>query len=197
MSTEISIDHPRILEEAERVVIRQGHPAVNMRELARRVGVTATALYHYFDSREEILRQVRLRAAERLNRRIRAIDPAPDPMDVLHRLGREYLAFAEEQPNLYRLLFEFPVGGQPLGEGERPVLYFTYDVARSALERLAAAGHPIVEPRYQAMMGWIMLHGFASLMMSGALQPAEGMDREQLKELFLQFYSGGGNRRHD
>jgi hypothetical protein len=42
------------------------------------------------------------------------------------------------------------------------------------------------------MMGWTMLHGFSSLLLSGSLQLAEGMDREELKELFLSFYSGGG-----
>lgn len=182
----------RILEETERFVIQEGHEALTMRALARRVGVTATSMYHYFDSKEDLLRRVKLRAAERLNRRIRSIDPALPPDQVLHRLGEEYLAFAEEQPNLYRLLFESPVG--ELAEGERPVLYFTYDVARAALERLAAAGKEPAEPRYMAMMGWIMLHGFASLLMTGTLQLAEGMDRDTLRTVFLHFYEGGGER---
>jgi AcrR family transcriptional regulator len=179
----------RILEETESFVVREGHEAVTMRALAKRVGVTATTMYHYFDSKEDLLRRVKLRAAEKLNGRIRAIDPALPPHEVLHSLGKEYLAFAEEQPNLYRLLFESPVG--ELAEGDRPVLYFTYDVARSALERMAASGKAYAEPRYMAMMGWIMLHGFASLLMTGTLQLAEGMDRETLRAVFLRFYEGG------
>jgi AcrR family transcriptional regulator len=186
----------RILEEAERIVTASGHESLNMRDLACRVGVSATAIYHYFESKEALLLQIKLAAAEKLNRRIRAIDPQLDPHESLHRLGAEYIEFAEADPNLYRLLFETPIGGSPLGEADQPVLYFTYYAARNDLERMASSKTHDVDPRYGAMMGWIMLHGFSSLLLSGTLQLAEGMDREELKQLFLRFYTGGGTVGH-
>jgi AcrR family transcriptional regulator len=182
----------KLLQEAEQIVIDSGHEALNMRDLARRVGVSATAIYHYFESKEALLLQIKLAAAEKLNRRIRAIDPQLDPHESLHRLGAEYVEFAEEHPNLYRLLFETPVGDTPLGETDQPVLYYTYYAARNALERMAATKRHSIDPRYGAMIGWIKLHGFCSLLMSGTLQLAEGMDREELKALFLRYYTGGG-----
>lgn len=181
----------KILQEAEQVVSHDGHEALNMRSLARRVGVSATAIYHYFENKDALLLQVKLRAAEKLNRRIRAIDPKLDPHESLHRLGVAYIEFAEAHPNLYRLLFETPVGNTPLGETEQPVLYYTYYVARNALERMAAGKEALMDPRYGAMMGWTMLHGFCSLLISGTLQLAEGMKRDELKRLFLRFYTGG------
>ena len=186
----------RILEEAEQIVSDSGHESLNMRDLARRVGVSATAIYHYFESKEALLLKVKLAAAEKLNSRIRAIDPELDPHESLHRLGAEYVEFAEENPNLYRLLFETPIGSTPLGEADQPVLYYTYYAARSALERMAAAKTHLLDPRYGAMIGWITLHGFCSLLMSGTLQLAEGMDREQLKALFLRYYTSGGMADH-
>jgi AcrR family transcriptional regulator len=185
-----------ILQEAEQIVTESGHEALNMRDLARRVGVSATAIYHYFESKEALIRKIKLAAAEKLNSRIRAIDPQLDPHESLHRLGAEYVEFAEEHPNLYRLLFETPIGGTPLGDKDQPVLYYTYYAARNALERMAADEIHAMDPRYGAMMGWIMLHGFSSLLMSGTLQLAEGMDREELKTLFLRFYTGGGTVDH-
>jgi AcrR family transcriptional regulator len=186
----------KILQEAERIVIDSGHEALNMRDLARHVGVSATAIYHYFESKEALLLQVKLAAAEKLNRRIRAIDPQLDPHETLHRLGAEYVEFAEEHPNLYRLLFETPVGNTPLGETDQPVLYYTYYAARNALERMAEAKMHPIDPRYGAMIGWIKLHGFCSLLMSGTLQLAEGMDREELKALFLRYFTGGEMMEH-
>ena len=186
----------KILEEAERIVSDSGHESLNMRDLARRVGVSATAIYHYFESKEALLLQIKLAAAEKLNRRIRAIDPQLGPHETLHRLGAEYIEFAEEHPNLYRLLFETPVGNTPLGETDQPVLYYTYYAARNALERMAEAGMHPIDPRYGAMIGWIELHGFCSLLMSGTLQLAEGMDRAELEELFLRYYTGGGMGGH-
>jgi AcrR family transcriptional regulator len=184
----------RILDAAEHVVTETGHEALNMRDLATRVGVTATAIYHYFHGKGELLLQLKLRTVELLNARIRGLDAALDPMERLHRLGREYLAFAEENPNLYRLVFEAPIGKTSLAASEQSVLYYTYRVARSALQRLAAEGEYPLDPRYGAMMGWIMLHGFSSLLMSGNLELAEGMERAQLRELFLRFYAGGPAR---
>ena len=186
----------RILKAAEQIVSDSGHEALNMRDLARRVGVSATAIYHYFESKEALLLKVKLGAAEKLNRRIRSIDPQIGPHETLHRLGAEYIEFAEEHPNLYRLLFETPVGSTPLGETDQPVLYYTYYAARNALERMAEDKIHTMDPRYGAMMGWIMLHGFSSLLMSGTLQLAEGMNREELKALFLRFYTGGAGVDH-
>jgi AcrR family transcriptional regulator len=181
---------PRILEEAERIVIASGHAALNMRALARKVGVSATAIYHYFAGKEELVLQLKLRVARKLNERIRRIPAKLPAHERIHRLGREYIGFAEEHPNLYRLLFETPVGG--LRKAEQSLLYFTYQVAREALEQLASEGKYPVDPRYGAMMGWTMLHGFSSLLLSGSLQLAEGLKKKELKELFLSFYSGGG-----
>jgi AcrR family transcriptional regulator len=181
----------KILEEAQRIVADSGHESLNMRDLAHRVGVSATAIYHYFDSKEALLLQIKLAAAEKLNRGIKAIDPQLDPHESLHQLGVRYVEFAEHHPNLYRLLFETPIGAAPVGEAEQPVLYYTYYTARNALERMAASKNYSLDPRYGAMMGWIMLHGFCSLLMSGTLQLAEGMDPDELKSLFLRFYTGG------
>ncbi len=182
----------RILEEAERIVIDSGHQSINMRALARRVGVTATTIYHYYASKEDLILQLKLRAARMLNRRIQGIDPTLPPEERILRLGQEYIAFAEGHPNLYRLIFETPIGSSGLRETDQSFLYYTYNAARETLERLAAEGRYPIDPRYGAMMGWTMLHGFSSLLLSGSLQLAEGMDRGQLKELFLRFYCGGG-----
>jgi AcrR family transcriptional regulator len=191
MTRAANIDLPaRILREAGKVVVASGYQGVNMRRLASKVGVSATAIYHYFESKEAILRKLRIHAAEKLNDRIRGIDPRLPPQEFLKELGQEYLAYAQENPNLYRLLFEAPFDERAETE-DHPVLYFTYNAARGALERWAAQGASVHDPKLGAMTGWMMLHGFCSLMMSGMLPPAEGMTRESLQELFMRYYPAG------
>jgi AcrR family transcriptional regulator len=191
MTRAANIDLPaRILKEAERVVIASGYQGINMRQLASRVGVSATAIYHYFQSKETMLRKLRISAAEKLNDRIRAIDARLPPQEFLVELGRQYLGYAQENPNLYRLLFEAPFDDNMETE-DHPVLYFTYLAARDALKKIAKQGIPMPDPRHGAMMGWMMLHGFCSLMLSGMLPPAEGMTRESLQELFMSYYAHG------
>jgi AcrR family transcriptional regulator len=191
MTMAANIDLPaKILEEAEKVVVASGYQGVNMRRLASKVGVSATAIYHYFQSKEAILWKLRLAATEKLNDRIRSIDSRLSPQEFLGELGRQYLAYAQENPNLYRLVFEAPFDEHAKAE-DHPVLYFTYLAARGALEKMLAHGMHAPDPKHGAMMGWMMLHGFCSLMMSGILPPAEGMTRESLQELFMTYYPGG------
>jgi AcrR family transcriptional regulator len=187
----------RILETGERIIIEGGPEALNMRKLAAGVGVTATTLYHYFDSKEALLLKLKIVAAERLNHRIREIENDPDPGQVLKNLGLVYIRFAEEYPRLYRFLFETPLAGLPLSAEDTPVLYYTYFVARGAIERMHQARSIPIEPRVDAMMGWTMLHGFCSLLLSGTLQPAEGLNAEQLKEIFMQVYAHGSHHNTD
>jgi len=191
MTRAANIDLPgRILAEAESIVIASGYQGINMRRLASKVGVSATAIYHYFPSKEAILQKLRINAAEKLNDRIRAIDPSLSPHEFIEELGRQYLAYAQENPNLYRLVFEAPFD-ERVGAEDHPVMYFTYFAARGALQEMAGEGLIKHDPRHGAMMGWMMLHGFCSLMMSGVLPPAEGMTRESLQELFLHYYANG------
>ena len=183
----------KIVEQARDIAVHAGPQALNMRDIAARLGISATAIYSYYESKDRLLLELKLEAAEMLNARIRGLEQEHDAMEALRRLGEEYVSFAAEHPNLYRLMFETQVGDQPVGEREHPVLYYTYRTARRLLERLREQGLVPHDPRYGAMMGWIMLHGFCSLMWSGSLQLAEGMNREQLKDIFLRFYCAGGH----
>ena len=61
-------------------------------------------------------------AAELLNSRIRPIDETLPPLDYLAELGRQYVGFAEGNPNLYQLLFEAPFDERAEKE-DHPVLY--------------------------------------------------------------------------
>ena len=192
MSRPANPDLPqRILETGERIIIEEGPEALNMRKLAAGVGVTATTLYHYFESKEVLLLKLKVVAAERLNHRIREIENDPDPGEVLNKLGSVYISFAEEYPRLYRFLFETPLADLPLTAEDTPVIYYTYFVAKRAIEKEHEARSVTIESRVHAMMGWTMLHGFCSLLISGTLQPAEGLSAEELKQLFMEIYARG------
>ena len=47
-----------IVQTARRLLVQEGPDAVSLRAIAREMGMTAPALYRYFDSHEELLRHV-------------------------------------------------------------------------------------------------------------------------------------------
>lgn len=48
-------DRTQVLDAAVQLFIEQGYDATSVSDLARRLGLTKSALYHHFDSKEELL----------------------------------------------------------------------------------------------------------------------------------------------
>ena len=180
-----------ILDAAERLVSAKGHEALNMRVLAGEVGVTPTTLYYYFTSREHILLRLKLRAAHLLNERIRGVDMSGSPREAIRALGEAYIGFAETHPQLYRLLVEVRFTPSIAGDDDQKIMRFSYDAARALLQGLADRGICGCDPDMRAVIGWVLLHGFASLLVAGTLEWVSEIDRQELKEVFLDYYSTG------
>lgn len=104
--------HAGILAVAREIMREQGVAALNLNEIARRVGITPPALYTYFASKmalyDELYRAgIRLfREAEEELRRT----TAPD-WGRIEAWFAQRLALAEEHPDLYHLVFDAPIPG--------------------------------------------------------------------------------------
>ena len=181
----------RILDAAEKIVAAQGHDALHMRHLADAAGITPTTLYYYFDSKDHILAQITLRAAKRLNGRLQKLDLS-HPAGALRELARAHVAFAEEHPKLYRLFMERVPSRPRLTEDEQRTLHFSYFAAERALGALGPLGKNEtggIGSRTKAMEKWVLLHGFVSLLASGALETVVGAGREELKRTFFDIFA--------
>ena len=76
--------------------------AVGLRETARRVGVSATAAYRHFTSKEDLLASV---AAEGFGELRAAMEGATRGPNPLSRAGLAYVEFAQQNRGLFRLMF--------------------------------------------------------------------------------------------
>jgi len=188
----------KILDTAEKIVAAEGHDALNMRRLAGTAGVTPPTLYYYFKSKNHLFAQLKLRTAKRLNGKLQRMDFS-DPGKALMELAGAYIAFAEENPRLYRLFTERPVDRSLVSDEEYRTLHFSFFAAERALEALNKSGPSAFDPQEKAMTGWILLHGFVSLLTSGTLEGVVGLGREDLKKTFLKNYKNysGGVRPHE
>lgn len=194
----------KILDTAEHIVASEGHAALSMRRLAAAGGVTPTTLYYYFDSKDHILGLLKLRTAKRLNGKLQRLGSA-DAGSVLAEVAEAYVAFAEANPRLFELLVEPLPGASALSPEERRTLHFPYFAAERIVgssaepisgppkervigpstERAAADG----QARAEAVKRWILLHGFVSLLASGALESILDLHREELKAMFLEIFA--------
>jgi AcrR family transcriptional regulator len=157
----------RALVTASLDLVRAGGPdAVTVREVARRLEVSPAAIYRHFPDREallgEVARQVRQDLARRLLEEAAGIDAADPRVRSIRRflaLGRGYIGFARDAPNLLAAAF-LPIA-PPGGEAEDPN---PWQILASALDDLVAAGAMPPERRAGAeVIAWSAVHGFATL----------------------------------
>src|SRR5208283_4661474 len=94
---------PNAMRSAARAILDEAGPdGVGLRETARRVGVSATAAYRHFSSKEDLLASV---AAEGFRELVAAMEAAVSGPDPLIGLGLAYVEFALQKRGLFRLMF--------------------------------------------------------------------------------------------
>lgn len=109
-----------ISDTARRILVEQGPEAVTLRAIAREMGMTAPALYRYFDSHGELLRHLVgdlfTELTEQLQRDLKAV-PEGDMSGKLLAASRGFRRWSLDHRREYTLLFGAPLPG--LGHKEQ------------------------------------------------------------------------------
>jgi len=169
----------QILDTALTIIIDTGFRELSMRKIAARLGVSATTLYNYFASRDELYFFIRIRGFELLHECLeRAYALHDDPYRKLPAIVAEYLRFGLEQPDHYEVMFisrsvpKFldclgtPLEAVARREKEtalRPFLFIAQGIAHHL-------GVDDAEARYQTTRLWTELNGIVSLYNSRLLR---------------------------
>lgn len=174
-----------ILSRACELYLEEGLEGFSMRELARRVGVTAPALYRHYDGRDEVLAAVVDEAYGLLSRYLQRALTGATPRERFLRAGRAYLDFALEQPRFYRAIY---AGPQMLGRQSLPdelaeqacsIGQFWIDRVRECQDE--GILDPGLEPGEVARTLWAHAHGLVSLYLQGMVELGE----EELREVYM------------
>ena len=94
-----------IIDAARDLLVSKGVEAVTMREIANRIGYSATSIYHHFVDKEAVIRAICDTDFLALATSLKNLLLIVNPVDRLHALGRGYAAFALTHPNHYRMMF--------------------------------------------------------------------------------------------
>lgn len=156
--------------------------AVSLRAVARRVGITAPAIYGHFADREAILAAVVTDAFVDLFDAVNiSEEDHPDPVARLRATLAGYLWFADERPGRFRLLFgrrRNLTAGIPRAESVRDMVGAeAFGTLIDGIERCVAAGRSTSkDPERDAAQLWIGLHGYATLRVSVPYFPWPSQD---------------------
>jgi AcrR family transcriptional regulator len=155
----------RIIDAARRLFVTEGYDKTTLRRIAEDIEYTPGAIYAYFKDKDAILYAVHERGFEELGRRLAAVVVgAVDPRDALERVGREYIAFARDNPEMYDLMFIAQATSRAMDDDEWPEGKRTYSLLQ-AMVKTALDGGWIAGGTVEAMsfLLWSTAHGMASL----------------------------------
>lgn len=161
-----------LLEAGLTILEKQGEAGLGLRDLARAVGVSSAAPYRHFDSRAALLEALAVTGFQRFTARMQAV-MASGPDDPLAAMGKTYVVFALQNPNLFRLMFS-----PQLKKDARPGLRMAADAAFDTLRGATGGSGP--DARIRALAAWAKVHGLAVLLLDGQIAIRAGEDSEAL-----------------
>ncbi|OZA05087.1 MAG: TetR family transcriptional regulator [Methylophilaceae bacterium 17-44-8] len=97
-----------IIDNARDLFVSKGIEAVTMREIAKRIGYSATSIYLHFADKEAVLRAICDTDFLKLATTLKEILSIEDPVARMVAFGEGYAKFALAFPNHYRLMFMTP-----------------------------------------------------------------------------------------
>lgn len=155
-----------------------GEDGLTMRGIASRLGVSATALYQHFESKSQILNEIRIFGVERLWAHMQPALEIGNYKDRLLQMIVRYVEFARSEPWLYTVLMEHEevewdrVKEEDVNWALRPLFEL-----RKILEAGQKAGHisEKLDVVTSSLQMWAAVHGLSSLLINGRISEKHPM----------------------
>lgn len=165
---------------ARDLFLEAGEPGFSLREVARRVGVSAAAVYRHFDGKEALIFAACTQGFEVFSGYLVRALAASTPLERALASCEQYRAFGLENPLDYRFIFMSPAeqvhpsSEKTAARADDPALpqnstfQFLVDRVRECMDTgVIARG----DTRQTAVLVWAHLHGLVSLRLAGLLGP--------------------------
>ena len=156
------------------LLTEEGAASLDVRKVARKVGVSHSASYYHFPDKQSFLAAINEEGFHRLAQAMQeALNTAPDtPFDHLQAITRAYLLFAQANPALMREMFSgltiereaFP----SLHAASKEVYRLYIEVVKSGQEQGKVIDG---DPCELASVVWSLLHGTAMLLIEHQMRP--------------------------
>jgi len=170
-----------LLKQAVEIIHTEGIDALTLQVLAARLGTSRSAIYRHFSSKDDLLHNVLLFGFEMFDEVIAPIfmQTQKSVTQRFYLMGKEYINFAIEHPNLYRMLFGDKF--QSLREESCDIEDEEQAKGFHALVALLVEGQETnqfkkEDPMFIAQVVHAQVHGIASLYIDGHIHIKDNMD---------------------
>jgi len=163
-----------LIEMGMKLLETRQSEGLGLREVAREVGVSATAVYRHFPDKEALLRAIAERGFAMMGElQVQASAGLSGPA-AFAAVGAAYVRFALAYPAVFRLMFSSApprdLFALPLEELSGPMR-----LLRSHVAGLMPAAMPEAARKTAAITAWALVHGLAVLALDRMITLDDGM----------------------
>ena len=157
-----------VVAAAAALIAEDGPRALTLRAIARRVGVTAPAIYAHFENLDDVLKAVVDSTFAALADHLREAGAGhDDPVSRLRAYCHAYVAFGRDLPLQYAILFSRAVE-IPSADSQKELENLegagAFAILLSAIKECIDAGvSESTQPVDDAIAVWVALHGYVGL----------------------------------
>ena len=163
-----------LIDAALEEIATRGPAHLSLRALARTAGVSHAAPAHHFKDKSGVFTAIAIEGFELLHQSQLRTSEGVAPDQTLLPLAVTYVLFAIEHPSHYEVMWR-----EDLYDPDDPTLVAARARVFDAFYQSVAAGTGELEPEpFQGAVAaaWSIVHGFATLWLSGNLAPIVGPD---------------------
>ncbi len=159
-----------ILSGAKKLFVEKGIEQTTIRNIADAIDYSVGTVYVYFKDKNAIFHALHTQGFTQLGGEFKVLFNVSSPMERLRAMGRVYINFALQNPDMYDLMFNLKAPMEFLNDANEEEWNEgkgTFNVLRTTVEQCMEEGHfkgHHLEPT--AFMIWSMVHGMCSLEIS-------------------------------
>ena len=181
-----------VLIAAQSIVEAEGLAGLSARKIAKRIGYTVGTLYLVFRNLDDLVLHVNARTLDALfDKMQQSIQKCRQPRTCVVAMGRAYVQFATENPNLWNMVFE-----HQLAEGEQLPHWFAEKVNKM-FQLVETQLTPLLENQSEKKIDlvsktiWCGVHGICSLAVTGKLDIGNAESINVLTDSLINNYLAG------
>lgn len=170
----------KILETSRHLLFNEGHKSLSMRNIAKKVGVSATSIYLYFENKDDLIHTLIEESVEELSASIeREVHYKVGCIAKFEATMQAYVNYALNNPEKYDIIYTV----QPTAMSRYPKEKFrkvrrSYELLVDVFEEGKAEGLMALEdPVIAAYSIWAQLHGVVSVVLNQRLDSRINKDR--------------------
>ena len=172
-----------ILNAAQTLFLANGYEKVSIRNIADAIEYSPATIYLYFKDKNDLLFALHQRGFVQMVEEFRPLLLLTDPFEKLVEMGRSYIRFAVQNPELFDLMFIMTAPMDTLDnkdwvEGDQ-AFGLLMQVVQECIDEGIFRKHDV---QATAMMIWSGIHGYTALFLRKRLGMFPECDRQDIMD---------------